>query len=102
MKRRTVSLTYQVYVPGIGLPSVFRHGVSPLPVRVIRLPVMVAGIRRLKTSRHEQAATQYVDYLLSENDQNYNTGEVFEYQMTEDVEPNPKLVSLDELERRAP
>ena len=64
--------------------------------------VMVAGIGRLKSGHNNKAAIRFVDYVLSPKSQQYFTDKVFEYPMARSVKANAKLVSLKELERRAP
>jgi len=64
--------------------------------------VMVAGIGQLKGSQNTEEARKFVDYVLSSKAQSYFTGDVFEYPMSPSIKPNGKLVSLSELEARAP
>jgi iron(III) transport system substrate-binding protein len=60
--------------------------------------VNVAGAGVLTTSDNKQAADQFVEFLLSDEAQQYFADETYEYPLVEDVEPNEALPALDEIE----
>lgn len=59
--------------------------------------VNVAGVGILATSRNYDVALQFVEFLLSNQAQQYFTGTVYEYPVTEGVIQNPALVDFDTL-----
>lgn len=64
--------------------------------------VFVSGIGRLKTSRNQQAAERFVEFLLSHRAQQYFVSEVYEYPMAEGVILSEDLVGIDVLREGAP
>lgn len=64
--------------------------------------VNYAGIGMLRSARHEEAARQFIRFLLEEDAQQYFTNEVYEYPVNSKAERHEALVSLDELTRRSP
>ena len=60
--------------------------------------VLVAGTGILKISENEEAAREFIDFLLSEHSQRYFASEIREYPMAAGVEPEgdlPSMASLD-------
>ena len=64
--------------------------------------VNYAGIGALRSARHEEAAHQFIRFLLEEDAQDYFTNEVYEYPVNDAVERHEALVALDELNRLSP
>lgn len=64
--------------------------------------VNVAGIGILKSSRHTEEVSTFVEYLLSPKVQQYFISEVFEYPVTEAGIPSEKLLPPDELLKLTP
>jgi len=64
--------------------------------------VNYAGIAALRSARHEEAAHQFIRFLLEEDAQDYFTNEVYEYPVNDAVERHEALVALDELNRLSP
>lgn len=64
--------------------------------------VNVAGVGILATSRNYDAALQFVEFLLSNQAQQYFTGNVYEYPVTRGVIQNPVLVDFDTLLTASP
>lgn len=60
--------------------------------------VNVAGVGILTTADNPEEAQQFVEFLLSEEAQQYFADETFEYPLTPGVETNPELVPLSEIE----
>ncbi|WP_302140399.1 iron ABC transporter substrate-binding protein [Halomonas alkalicola] len=59
--------------------------------------VNVAGIAVLESSSNQEAAEEFVRFLLSPAAQQYFTGNVYEYPVTRDVIQNPVLEDFDRL-----
>ncbi|AXY43768.1 iron ABC transporter substrate-binding protein [Halomonas sp. JS92-SW72] len=59
--------------------------------------VNVAGIAVLESSSNQEAAVEFVRFLLSPAAQQYFTGNVYEYPVTRDVIQNPVLEDFDRL-----
>ena len=59
--------------------------------------VNVAGAGILDSSENQEAARQFVEYLLSPEAQEYFASETKEYPLVEGVEPDPELPPLDEI-----
>ncbi len=59
--------------------------------------VNVAGAGILDSSENQEAARQFVEYLLSPEAQEYFASETKEYPLLEGVEPDPELPALDEI-----
>lgn len=59
--------------------------------------VNVAGIAMLQSSDNQEAAVEFVRFLLSSAAQQYFTGNVYEYPVTRDVIQNPVLEDFDRL-----
>jgi iron(III) transport system substrate-binding protein len=59
--------------------------------------VNVAGVGILATSPNYELALQFVEFLLSNQAQQYFTGVVYEYPVTQGVIQNPRLVEFDAL-----
>ena len=59
--------------------------------------VMPAGAGVLAASDRSAEATQFVEFLLSEEAQSYFVEETYEYPMVEGVEADPAAARLDEL-----
>lgn len=59
--------------------------------------VNVAGVGILATSRNYDTALQFVEFLLSNQAQQFFTGTIYEYPVTEGVIQNPALVDFDTL-----
>jgi iron(III) transport system substrate-binding protein len=59
--------------------------------------VNVAGVGILATSRNYDIALQFVEFLLSNQAQQFFTGTVYEYPVTEGVIQNPALVDFETL-----
>ncbi len=64
--------------------------------------VNVAGAGIVVTSGNVDAAQRFLRFLLDEQAQRYFTDEVFEYPVTTDVTPDPRLVSYGELLAASP
>ncbi len=64
--------------------------------------VNVAGIGILKSSRHTEEVSSFVQFLLSPKVQQFFISEVFEYPVTDAVIPSEKLLPLDELLKLTP
>lgn len=60
--------------------------------------VIVAGAGVLNTTDNPEAAESFVEYLLSEEAQQYFADETFEYPMIEGVQPAEGLTPLSEIE----
>ena len=56
--------------------------------------VNVSGVARLKTSTNEEATTAFLEFLLSEEAQQYFATETFEYPVVSSVEPSKGLPPL--------
>lgn len=59
--------------------------------------INVAGAGILKTTKHEQAALAFIQYLLSPEAQDYFTRVTHEYPLAIDAPPNPALPPLQDL-----
>ncbi len=59
--------------------------------------VNVAGVGILGSSDNQEAAAEFVDYLLSPDAQEYFANETKEYPLTEGVEADPALTPLEEI-----
>ena len=57
----------------------------------------VAGVAILKTSKNQEAARRFVDYLLAKEAQTYFAHETFEYPLSAGVQPAGELPSLASL-----
>lgn len=64
--------------------------------------VNVAGIGILKSSKNQETALKFVEFLLSAKAQQFFVSEVFEYPVIEGVIPNANLVPLSELLKLVP
>nr|WP_163501711.1 iron ABC transporter substrate-binding protein [Halomonas socia] len=64
--------------------------------------VNVAGIAVLESSDNQEAAVEFVRFLLSPAAQQYFTGNVYEYPVTRDVIQNPALEDFDRLLELSP
>ncbi|TGG95098.1 iron ABC transporter substrate-binding protein [Natronospirillum operosum] len=64
--------------------------------------VNVAGIALLDASDNQDAAVQFVEYLLTQSAQQYFTSVVNEYSVRSDVISNPDLTDLSEVLASAP
>lgn len=60
--------------------------------------VNVAGAGILETSDNPEEAEQFIEYMVSEDAQQYFADETFEYPLVEGVETNEELVPLSEIE----
>lgn len=60
--------------------------------------VNVAGVGLLASSDQPAAATRLVDYLLSEDAQDYFATETYEFPLVEGVAPDPRLPDLGSIE----
>lgn len=60
--------------------------------------VNVAGIGILNTTDHSDEAEQFLDFMLSEEAQQYFADDTFEYPLIQGVPPNEDLVPLSEIE----
>lgn len=60
--------------------------------------VNVAGIGILNTTVRSDEAEQFLDFMLSEEAQQYFADDTFEYPLIEGVPPNEELVPLSEIE----
>lgn len=76
------------------------------PVAIHQLPggdpgslVNVAGVGRLAASDNEDAALDFVDYLLRQDAQRYFSEETKEYPLIDAVEPDPTLVPLTQIDQ---
>ena len=63
--------------------------------------IMVSGVSILKTADHPQAATQFIEYLLTTDAQQYFANETYEYPVIEGVTIDPTLLPLTELDAQA-
>ena len=61
--------------------------------------IMVSGIGILKTSKQSEAATRFVDFLLSSVGQQYFTSKTFEYPVAENIKTSTALVPLSKFEQ---
>jgi iron(III) transport system substrate-binding protein len=59
--------------------------------------VMVAGAGRIASSEKEEAALSFINYLLSENAQEYFASETYEYPLVSGVSPTVDLTPLADL-----
>ncbi|MFP3855207.1 MAG: iron ABC transporter substrate-binding protein, partial [Anaerolineales bacterium] len=59
--------------------------------------VMVAGVGILESSDNQEAALELVNYLLSEEAQQYFSEETYEYPLADDVPAQPELTPLSQL-----
>lgn len=59
--------------------------------------VNVSGVAILKTSKNSEAAQKFVEYLLSDEAQNYFATETYEYPVTSSAKPYANLPPLDTL-----
>jgi len=59
--------------------------------------VLVSGVGILKNAEHQEAAEQFVRFLLSEEAQTYFAEKTFEYPMNPAVKPYGDLPLLDSL-----
>ncbi len=59
--------------------------------------INVAGVGVLKTSKKSQAATQFVEFLLSDEAQAYFANETFEYPLVAGVPIDDRLVPLENI-----
>lgn len=64
--------------------------------------MMVAGIGRLKNAPHSEAASRFIEFVLSGKVQTYFTAAVFEYPMTDTVIANETLSDLERVVERSP
>ena len=64
--------------------------------------VNIAGVGILKSSSKNDTAKKFVAFLLSDKAQQYFTSDTFEYPLTGNVIPNPKLVEKPVLLASAP
>ncbi len=64
--------------------------------------LLVAGIGVLDTARESEAALRFVEFLLSPQAQQYFTGQVYEYPVTDQVIENPALPTLATVQASAP
>ena len=60
--------------------------------------VNVAGAGILSTAKNPAAAEAFVEFLLSEESQQYFSDETFEYPLIEGVEADERLTPLDEIQ----
>ncbi len=60
--------------------------------------INVAGVAVLKTSNFSEAAERFVEFLLSDESQQYFADETFEYPLVAGVDPHPDLPTLAELD----
>ena len=61
--------------------------------------ILVAGAGILNTSKNEENAKKFLDFMLSTVAQQYFTGQTYEYPLVEGVKANPLLISLDEINK---
>lgn len=59
--------------------------------------VMVAGAAVLSSSQEQEAAQEFIRFLLSQEAQQYFADQTYEYPLVEGVETHPELTPLDEL-----
>jgi iron(III) transport system substrate-binding protein len=60
--------------------------------------VLAAGAGILDTAQNPEAARSFLDYVLSEEAQQYFADETFEYPLVEGVEIDDELVPLSEIQ----
>jgi len=60
--------------------------------------VNVAGAGILQTSDNEAAAQEFIEYMLSEEAQQYFADETYEYPLIDGIEINEELTPLDQIE----
>ena len=60
--------------------------------------INVAGVGILNTSQNREAAQQLVEFLLSNDAQQYFADETYEYPLVEGVAANPELPPLDQIQ----
>jgi iron(III) transport system substrate-binding protein len=60
--------------------------------------VNVAGAGILNTSQNQEGAQQFVEFLLSEDAQQYFADETYEYPLANSIAANPALPSLDQIQ----
>jgi iron(III) transport system substrate-binding protein len=60
--------------------------------------VLVAGAGILDTAENPEAARSFLEYLLSQEAQQYFADQTFEYPLIEGVEINEELVPLSEIQ----
>lgn len=60
--------------------------------------VNVAGAGIISSSKNQEAAAQFVQFLVGETAQKYFTDKTFEYPLITGVQPNPILPALSELQ----
>jgi len=59
--------------------------------------VMVAGAGILKSSKHKEAAEQFIDFMLSSVAQQYFASQTNEYPLIGNIAIQPGLMPLDEI-----
>jgi iron(III) transport system substrate-binding protein len=60
--------------------------------------INIAGVAVLDTTNQPQAAHRLVEFLLSRQAQEYFSTETFEYPLAGEVDPDPRLPRLDEID----
>jgi iron(III) transport system substrate-binding protein len=60
--------------------------------------MLSAAVSLLDGADNEAEAIAFIEYLLSDAGQEYFTTETFEYPLAGDVEPEPTLPGMDEIE----
>ena len=60
--------------------------------------MMISGAGILETSNNQEEVEQFLDFLLSQEGQEYFAEETFEYPVHEEVETHPMLKPLDEID----
>jgi iron(III) transport system substrate-binding protein len=60
--------------------------------------VNVAGAGIVSSSKNQEAAARFVQFLVSESAQKYFTDKTFEYPLVAGIQPNPILPALSELQ----
>jgi iron(III) transport system substrate-binding protein len=60
--------------------------------------VNVAGAGIMQTSDNEAAAQEFIEYMLSEEAQQYFADETYEYPMIDGIETNEELTPLDQIQ----
>ncbi|MBE9051331.1 iron ABC transporter substrate-binding protein [Nostocales cyanobacterium LEGE 11386] len=62
--------------------------------------VNVAGIAVLNSAKNPNNAQRFVEFMLSENAQNYFANQTYEYPLTSGIAPKGKLKSLQEVQKQ--
>lgn len=60
--------------------------------------INIAGVGMLKTAKNASAAQRLIEYMLSAEGQRYFAEQTFEYPLTGNAQPDPRLKPLSEIQ----